>query len=200
MPADLVELGRISGAYGIRGWVKVQPHSADAGALTAVKTWWLAPPPAVPAAASTASTPATSFEILTVRSQGSAIVAQLRGVADREQAERMRGMRVSVPRSAFPAPEEDEYYWVDLIGCTLYGVQGDASVRIGRVEDVLDNGAHAVLRVVCLRDTAVDAVSTDVRTDAKGRPVEELVPFVRAHITAVDLQARRIDSDWPLEF
>jgi 16S rRNA processing protein RimM len=104
---------------------------------------------------------------------------------------------VRAPRGAFPAPEEDEYYWVDLIGCALYSSANGEPALLGVVDEVLDNGAHAVLRIQ--RQTA-GAQGPEPVLDAKGRPAEMLVPFVRAHIHAVDLAARRIDSDWPTDF
>ena len=69
---------------------------------------------------------------------------------------------------------------------------------LGRVDQVLDNGAHAVLQVA-LGAADADGVFQPVN-DAKGRPRQVLVPFVAAHVQHVDLQARRIDSDWPLDF
>ena len=194
-PADLIELGRVMGAYGVRGWVKVQPHSADAGVLRNVPAWWLARPAAPGAAADPAR--AVAQEVIQCRSQGATLVAQLQGVADREQAEAMRGMSVMAPRSAFPAPRNDEYYWVDLVGCSIYGEQDGASQLIGIVDSVVDNGAHAVLCVL-RQDPAQPGAGPLL--DAKGRPTEVLVPFVAAHIRSVDLTARRIDSDWPLDF
>ena len=124
-------------------------------------------------------------------------MAQLQGITDRDQAEALRGHSVQAPRGSFPAPEEDEYYWVDLIGCALYSSANGEPALIGVVGEVLDNGAHAVLKVSLQK---VGADGPEPILDAKGRPAEMLVPFVRAHIHAVDLAARRIDSDWPAEF
>lgn len=214
-PADLVELGRIVAAYGVKGWIKIQPHSADADVLLSVAasakpasapvapaaTWWLARPalPGTSAAASGKSSPAHPYAIRAARPHGSHIVAQLEGIDDRDQAEALKGMAVYAPRSAFPAPDPDEYYWVDLIGCTLYGDHEGAPVLLGVVDEVLDNGAHAVLKVrrQQLPPQGGDPVPL---LDAKGRPVDVLVPFVQAHVRAVDLANRRIDSDWPLDF
>jgi 16S rRNA processing protein RimM len=201
---DLIELGRISGAYGVRGWVKVQPHSAQADVLLSLSEWRLARP-AAPAKAgqdTASSQPSPSsisvYKVQASRPQGSTVVAQLVGVADRDQAEVMRGMAIYASRSSFPEPEEGEFYWVDLIGCTLYGEQDGAPVVLGVVEGVLDNGAHSVLRVS--RQNLNAAGTAEGVLDAKGRPAEILVPFVQAHVHTVDIANRRIDSDWPLEY
>lgn len=196
-PADLVELGRITAAYGIKGWVKVQPHSAQSEVLRSAKAWWLARPVS-PLEADKAAAP-IAYPVVQARAQGATIVAQLQGVADRDQAEAMRGYVVMASRSAFPAPNEGEYYWVDLIGCDLYTTDQSAEPRpLGRVVEVLDNGAHAILRVQ--RSVADAAGKSEPVLDAKGRPQELLVPFVQAHIQSVDLAARRIDSDWPADY
>lgn len=211
-PADLVELGRIAAAYGVKGWVKIQPHSADADVLLAVAsgssatsspapTWWLfrPAPPGNAGAAFGKSSSAHPYAIKAARPHGSHIVAQLDGIDDRDQAEALKGMAVCAPRSAFPAPDEDEYYWVDLIGCAVYGDDNGASALLGIVDEVVDNGAHAILKVQ-RQHLPSPGQQPEPLLDVKGRPVEVLVPFVHAHIRAVDLAGRRIDTDWPLDF
>lgn len=206
-PSDLIELGRIVAAYGVKGWIKIQPHSADADVLlsvasassraTSASVWWLirAAPPGAPGKPSTSQ----PYAVKAVRPQGSNIVAQLDGIDDRDQAEALRGMSICMPRSAFPAPDEDEYYWIDLIGCAVFGEGNGESALLGIVDEVVDNGAHAILKVLCQRAPAQGQGPVPL-LDAKGRPIEVLVPFVQAHIRAVDLANRRIDSDWPLDF
>ena len=148
VPGDLVELGRITGAYGIRGWVKIQPHAVGSEALLKTPTWWLCPPtaPAIDSGQSDLSK-ARSIKVQKSRTQGSNIVASLAGTDDRTQAERLRGHTIWVSRASFPPPEDDEYYWVDLIGCSVYGEHDGESVLLGTVEGIMDNGIHAVLRI-----------------------------------------------------
>jgi len=198
VPEDLVELGRIIGAYGVKGWVKVQPHSAQSDALRRVKTWWLTRLAPSTARGVVTSAP-NACAVVQARMQGTTIVAQLEGVDGRDQAEAMRGCLVQIPRSQFPATSDDEYYWVDLIGCTFYSDADGEAVPVGVVEDIMDNGAHSILRVV-LSESVSDDAKVQPKLDEKGRPVEMLVPFVGAHILAVDLAARRIDSNWPVDF
>jgi 16S rRNA processing protein RimM len=212
-PADLVELGRIVSAYGIRGWVKVQPHAAGSQALLQAGTWWLTPPglPAVPGGPTPPGQPAMPVKVAVARTQGSTVVGQLQGVPDRNAAELLKGYTVGVPREAFPDPDDDEYYWVDLIGCLLYGEDDNRQqALIGRVTQVNDNGAHAVLTVQRLQpagsaeprpgqapglpeSTLLEPVLSD-----KGKPVETLVPFVKAHVHTVDLPNKCLFSNWPL--
>lgn len=198
VPDDLVEVGRVAMAHGVRGWLKIQPYSPQADALLNAPVWWLKAPDSVlePGALSRLR----GMTVQACRRQGGQfLVAQLAGVGDRDAAESLRAFTLWVPRAAFPAAEDDEYYWVDLIGCDFYGQsESGASVPLGRVGQVLDNGAHAVLQVDC--GACDDAGVFQARQDAKGRPVQVLVPFVAAYVHRVDLPNRRIDSDWPADF
>jgi len=197
VPDDLVEVGRIVAAHGVRGWLKIQPYSADAQALLRAAIWWLKPPAAGPQAGMAPS--ARAIEVRTSRLHGGRfVVAQFEGIADRTAAEALQGCTVWASRAAFPEAGEDEYYWVDLIGCDFFGQSGEASCFLGRVDEVFDNGAHAVLRVA--RGVLDGQGGFQPEADARGRPVHVLVPFVQAHVQRVDLAARRIDSDWPADF
>lgn len=192
-PNDLVELGRIASAYGVRGWVKAQPHSSQSTVLRAAPVWWLCPPTgrlATPAdSSSSASVPAsvlsrcTPHAVKQCRPQGLTVVAELDGVSDRDIADSKRGYTIYVSREYFPQAKSDEYYWVDLIGCQVF----TEDHLMGQVQEVLDNGAHAILRV------------TTLNLDAKGCPQEVLVPFVAAHVQHVDIKKRRIETDWPFD-
>jgi 16S rRNA processing protein RimM len=195
-PGDLVELGRVASAYGVKGWVKIQPYSSQAEVLLNAATWWLkAPAPLSRAGALSSPSP---VKVLACRAHGSSVVANLGGVDDRTRAESLKGYGIWVSRSAFPSSDPDEYYWVDLVGCCLWGERDGVPELIGTVSEVLDNGAHAVLRVA--RMAAGPGGELAVLEDSRGRALEVLVPFVAAHVHHVDLAARRLDSDWPVDF
>ncbi len=171
-PADAVEVGRVIGAWGVKGWFKVQPFATDPQALFSSKRWYLRPPegPGVP--------PPPLLHVTQSREHGGLVVAGAQEVSDRSAAEALRGARVFVARGSFPTAAPDEYYWVDLIGCEVFNREG---VAFGAVADLIDTGAHSVLRVV--------------QGDA-----ERLVPFVAAYIDTVDLAAKRIVVDWGLDY
>lgn len=196
VPDDLVELGRITAAHGVRGWIRVQPYSADAQCLLAAQVWWLrAPDSALDPGVFSHPSP---LEVHASRMQGKVLAAQLGAVADRDAAEALRGYTVWAPRSDFPAAQPGEYYWIDLIGCDFYGVRDGLPAFLGRVDEVLDNGAHAVLRIRCgMLDEQDEFIPL---LNARGKPQDMLVPFVDAHVQGVDLAARRMDSNWPAEF
>jgi 16S rRNA processing protein RimM len=111
----------------------------------------------------------------------------------------MRGYTVHVSRQYFPKAQADEFYWVDLVNCYVYS----EAQLVGVVLEVVDNGAHAILRVQRMSLAGDQTPSIEhmpqVILDAKGRPEEILVPFVAAHVQHVDIAARRIETDWPLD-
>lgn len=72
------------------------------------------------------------------------MVARVREVATREQAEALRGLRLYIPRDVLPEAEEDEFYVADLIGMQVVGPDGDA---LGRVKSVRDFGAGDLLEI-----------------------------------------------------
>lgn len=200
-PEDLVELGRVAGAYGIRGWVRIQAYSADSDTLLKVDTWWLKPPVSKSAEGDVASESLAvsmrAVNVLSVRVHGQALVAQLSHYSDRTQAETLKGWSVWVSRADFLPLETDEYYWVDLVGCCLYGESDGKETLIGEVVGVMDNGAHGVLRVAHASRQADGALQ--FQHDAKGRLRETLVPFVSAHVHTVDLKNKQLFSNWPAD-
>ena len=113
VPEDLVLVGYISGAYGLNGWVRVRPYSADADALLTAKTWWLDKPEF------------HDVEMMQSKMHTGDVVAKLMGVAGRDAAEALKGATVQIPRSHFPALSDNEFYWVDLIGLEVENLQGE---------------------------------------------------------------------------
>jgi len=182
-PDDAVEVGRVIDAWGVKGWIKVQPYSADPQALFSSRRWFLQPPDSPnPRAAAAGLRWPLLLRITQARDHGDVIVAAAREVPDRTAAEALKGARVHVPRSSFPTADPEEYYWVDLIGLEVVNRQGE---RLGTVADLMDTGAHAILRVV---------------DEAGGKPAERLIPFVGAYVDEVDQGARRITVDWGLDY
>ena len=179
LPPDAVEVGRIADAWGVKGWFKVVPYSSDPEALLGTKTWFLQP-----AEKGTKSFFQGTLELSLRQSRmhSDALVAWARGVDDRDAAQALRGARVFVPRSAFPAVGKDEYYWVDLIGLDVVNREGEL---LGRVRELLPTGPQT---------TPVLAWEQD------GKTHERLIPFVSAFVDQVDLAGRRITVDWQGDF
>jgi 16S rRNA processing protein RimM len=182
-PSDAVEVARVVDAWGVKGWIKLQPFAADAKALLSVTRWHLQAPPHAAAAVELP----TVLHITQAKPHGDAVVAAALELGDREAARALRGARVFVARSSFPAVGADEYYWVDLIGAEVFNRQGEA---LGRVSALIDTGPHSVL---CVR-------RPDAGPDVPDTQAERLIPFVAAYVDAVDTAARRIEVDWALDY
>ncbi len=186
LPADAVELGRVQDAWGIKGWVRIQPHSADTDALFASQDWYLQPPEARFARGFSAFKDCVAVRVAELKAHADGLVARLEGVDDRNLAESLKGCRISLPRSAFPEPEEGEYYWVDLIGLRVVNREGE---DLGVVRDLVSTGPTSVLVLEYLE-----------RVDGEERAAERMIPFVAAYIDDVDRAAGRITADWQKDY
>jgi 16S rRNA processing protein RimM len=132
-PDDLVELGAVRGAYGVKGWVRVEPFAGDSNVLQASRAWWL-----VGAAAP------RLLELTEVRQQAGLLLAKWSGCDTRETADRLKGCRIAIARSEFPRLPDGQYYWVDLIGARVVNRQG---VELGRVRDLRRTAAQDLLEI-----------------------------------------------------
>ena len=178
LPQDAIEVGRVLGAWGIKGGIKVRPFAADPQALFSSKRWFVQPPEGIASAAVRAQTTWPSLlRVVSAREHGDGVVATVHEAADRSQAGALRGARLFVSRASFPKPDDNEFYWVDLIGLAVTGREDAA---LGTVVGLLETGPHCVLRV----------------QPSQADSEEMLIPFVDAYVQAVDLPARRITVDW----
>ena len=184
---DLIELGAISEAQGLRGQVKVRPHSSDPVALLSSKTVWLSLIPRRDLNAAGSPSPEgskaslTEYKVKGAKIHSGNVVMTLDGVSDRDQALALKGARILVSRDAFPKADKDDYYWVDLIGCHAINLQNES---LGEVIDVTENGAHGVIAV----------------GDLAKKEVRLLVPFVKEVVQNVDLPNKVITLDWQLDW
>jgi 16S rRNA processing protein RimM len=176
---DLIELGAISEAQGLRGQVKVRPHSSEPVALLSSKVIWLSLIPRRDAgvSASVEQASLTQYKVKSAKMHSGNVVMALEGITDRDQALALKGSRILVGRDAFPKAEIDSYYWVDLIGCQAINLQNE---MLGEVIDVTENGAHGVIAI----------------GDATTKEVKYLVPFVKEVVQNVDLPNKTITLDW----
>lgn len=166
-PPDLVALGLLRGAYGVRGWARVVPYDVQATVLRASRRWWLKRDQDV-----------LAVEVSGVRRQGAGLVAKWNGCESPEQAERLRGASVAVARSEFPAPARGEFYWIDLIGAR---VVNRAGVELGRVSGLRNNGAQDLLEVAHQPGFGAGTL---------------LVPMVDGYVDAVEPEHGVIRVDW----
>lgn len=175
-PEDAVEVGRVLGAWGVKGGIKVKPFSADPQALFSSKRWFLEPSEAKPGH----QVPAL-LRVQSAREQGDTVVATIHELDDRDAAERLAGARIFVARSSFPTPDDGEFYWVDLIGLAVANREG---VALGSVVGLIETGPHCVLRI----------------QPAEPKADEVLIPFVDAYVDRVDRDAKTVHVDWQTDF
>jgi 16S rRNA processing protein RimM len=179
LPADAVEVGRILDAWGIKGWFKIQPYSADPEALFSSKRWFLQP---ATQGAKSFFTGTVKLAIKEAKEHADTVVATAHDVPDRNAAEALRGARIFVARSSFPTADKDEYYWVDLMGLDVINREG---VALGQVKELLSTGPQTVLVIAYEQD---------------GKALERMIPFVGAFVDDVDLAAKQIRVDWQPDY
>ena len=181
LPEDAVEVGRILGAWGIKGGIKVKPFAADSQALFSSKRWYIQPSETPrPAVVKPTALP-TLLRVLQAREHGDGVVATAQEIPDRNAAEALQGARIFISRASFPTPDDGEFYWVDLIGMSVSNREG---VLLGPVVGLLETGPHCVLRVQ----------PPDAQAD------EVLIPFVEAYVDEVDLPGKSLRVDWQADY
>lgn len=131
---DMITLGKVSGVFGIKGWIKVFSHTAQRDGILDYSPWLLR-----------VAGQWKPYAILNgqVQSKG-IIVAQLEGITDRTQAESLMGCEIAVPREQLQSLRPDEYYWVDLVGLEVMTTTG---VALGKVDHLFETGSNDVMVV-----------------------------------------------------
>ncbi|HZR02970.1 MAG TPA: ribosome maturation factor RimM [Burkholderiales bacterium] len=162
----LVVMGRVAGPFAVRGWIKVLPFTQLPDNLLYYRRWWIG-----------CDSAWREVAVEEGAVQGRTVVAKLSGVESREDAARLSGCDVAVPRAALPAAGAGEYYWSDLVGLQVRNQRGEL---LGVVSGLLETGANDVLVVQAEK--------------------ERLIPFVDAIVRSVDVERQLIVVDWETDF
>lgn len=128
---DWVVVGRIEGAYGVKGWVRVRSFTDPPANILDYQPWQLR-----------SAQGRQDCERLEMRAHGKGFVARLAGVEDRDAAAALGGAEIEVPRDCLAPTSAGEYYWNDLIGLEVMTTAGQ---RLGRVERMMATGANDVM-------------------------------------------------------
>ena len=161
-----VLLGEVHGVFGVRGWIKVRSFTRPASGLFEY-----------PRLSFGRTLAEFEFRPKNFRPDGDNFIVQLAGVATRESAEALVGLRITVPVSALPRINDQSYYWRDLIGLRVINLEQQA---LGVVTSVVETGAADVLVVDGER--------------------QRLIPFVlERYIQSVDLINQTVTVDWHLD-
>lgn len=162
-----INVGRISGVFGIKGWVKVFSFTDARENILDYSPWLLMK-----------DSETRLVDVIGGNLQGKAVVAQLDGINDRNQAASLMGWDIFITPDQLPKAAKDEYYWSDLIGLAVETNQG---VQLGVVDNLLETGANDVLIVKGERERAI--------------------PFLQGKtIITIDLDAGRMVVDWDPDF
>lgn len=169
--SNMVVMGRIVAPYGVFGWLKVVPDTEAFDGLFDYDSWWVGK-----------GEDWREYQVETAKVHNDVLVVKLVGIDDRDAAFACKGKQVAVPREQLPEPEDNEYYWTDLIGLNVKNQQG---VDFGSIIDVFETGANDVL-VVKKADTPKNE--------------EKLLPFIAAVVLEVDIEAKTMLVDWDEDF
>jgi len=167
----LIILGRVTGLYGVKGWIKVFSDTDPREGITKYSRWLLKRQHGW-----------QSFTVESGRKQGKNIVVKLAGIDDRDMAATLSGCEIAVARDQFATAGPGEYYWLDLEGLKVVTTDG---IELGIIDHLIETGANDVLVV---------------REEGSGSR-ERLIPYVPGQVvTDVDLQEKQMIVDWDPEF
>ncbi len=163
----LVILGKVSGLHGVKGWVKVYSDTRPRENILAYSPWHLFH-----------EGDWRVVELTGGRPHGKTLVAGLAGCNDRDQAARLLGATIAIPRERLPRLDEGEYYWTDLEGLRVRNLDG---ADLGLVSHLFATGSNDVI------------VTRGER--------ERMIPFLQPDVVrGVDLAAGEMLVDWDPDF
>lgn len=176
-------MGKIVGVWGVKGWVKLHSYTRNRADIANYPRWWLQSKNGAP----------TLYEVLECREQGRGIVANLRGIDDRDQAMLLNGQQIFVEQSDLPELPDGEYYWQQLIGLQVSNREG---LLIGEITSIMETGAHDVLVVERSNSSGDNTTNEDLNKSSQ----EVLIPYNEQTVVEVDLAANSMLVDWDPAF
>lgn len=142
MPQDeLIIMGRVSGLFGVRGWLKIYSHTSPREGIIQYRDWYLKQGGGW-----------RQYRVVAGHRQGRGVVAQLKGIDGRDLAATLIDCDIAVQRQQLPELEPGEYYWADLQGLRVVNLEG---VELGVVSHLFETGANDVLVVVGERERLI---------------------------------------------
>ena len=172
---DKLIVGAISGVFGVKGWVKIFSETDPRENILNYSPWFIE-----------INKQWQIVKVVSSKKHGKAVIAQLEGVNDRDQAETLRRARIAINPSQLPDTSESEFYWRDLKDLN---VSNSAGFEFGKVVEILETGANDVL------------VIRSNNKDKDGKYEEYLIPYIwQQVILKVDLEQGIIEVDWLPEY
>jgi len=173
--SEKVILGRISGVYGVKGWVKVFSYTDPMEAIADYSPWFIR---------AENQTAWTEVKLKSGKRQAKTVVAKLEDCNDRDQAMAYVGTEIAINLQQLEQlKQKDEYYWRELIGLRVINQQ---NIELGTVKSLLETGANDVLVVVSKVD---------------GNEIERLIPWTMdIAIVKIDMVQGIITVEWDADF
>lgn len=130
---ELLELGKISGVFGVKGWVKVHSYTDPREGIVKYRSWLLKQ-----------KGDWREFSVEEGRRQGKTVIARLKGINDCDQAMLLMGAKIAIHPDQLQDLDDDEYYWRDLVGLRVINAEG---VELGTISHMMETGANDVMVV-----------------------------------------------------
>ena len=164
-----IALGKIVGAHGIKGALRIKPYTESAAAFQT----------SAPIRLSHKSGWEKAVEIQWVKPHSKGWLLAVKEIGNRDQAQALVGAEVLIERKRLPEPEEDTYYWSDLIGLSVFSEQGQS---LGKIKTIMRTGSN-------------DVYVVQDRSDGQTR--ETLVPALKSVVLEVNLEQRTMRVNLP---
>jgi 16S rRNA processing protein RimM len=182
MSEELHILGKISGYYGVKGWVKIYSYTQPRENIVRYKALKIK----LGQGHSRLGNVDNGWQDIKLdvgKAHGKGVVAHFVGYDDREKVAHLIGAELAVQRSEFKVTSKDEYYWTDLIGLKVFNLE---EIELGPVTRLMETAANDVLVI---------------QSQKNGVKTELLIPFVMQHyIKSIDLDAGSIIVDWSIDW
>jgi len=130
---ELLELGKVSGVFGVKGWVKVHSFTDPRDRIAEYSCWQIKQ-----------KGQWREIKLEDGKSQGKTVIAKLEGIDDRDDAMLLMGAKIAIRQDQLEKLDTDEYYWRDLEGLQVVNTEG---VDLGTVSHMMETGANDVMVV-----------------------------------------------------
>lgn len=159
-----VVVGKFGAAHGVRGEIKVYSYTDPIENIVEYLPWQIK---------LNRNTEWQTIEVEGLRWHGDVLLAKIHGIDDRDVVRAYTNLEIAIDRDQLPETDEDEYYWSDLIGLTVYDQNG---TELGKVDSHFDAGSNDMMVV-------------------KGED-EFYIPYTADTVTKVELDEKRIFVNW----
>ena len=136
-----IYLGKITGAHGIKGWLKIQSFSSPPENILNYPSWII-----------NNQGEEDFYSIEQGRKQNNKIVVKLENINDRNTAESLINSKIQIQRSDLPKLSNENYYWSDLVGLSVLNSEEKV---IGKIESLIETGANDVMVIITLKDERI---------------------------------------------